>query len=82
MEISYSKPAAKTLSKMPRNQADTIRAKVEQLADAPEELANNIKWIATMNCHRLRVGDWRIFYDADGNILAITAITKRGRAYR
>lgn len=79
--VTLSKQASKALSRMPRNVADTIREKIALLATAPEALANNIKWIGAMQCHRLRVGDYRVFYDDDGQIVAITAIRPRGEAY-
>jgi mRNA interferase RelE/StbE len=80
--VIYSKQAAKALAKMPANVAATIRAKVDQLAADPAAQANNVKWIATLQSHRLRVGDYRVFFDDDGNVLAITAISHRKEAYR
>ena len=81
-DVVLSKQASKALQKMPANEAVTIREKIQQLASAPEELANNIKWIATMQCTRFRVGDYRVFYDDKGEVVAILAVRKRGRAYR
>ncbi|HEY8604704.1 type II toxin-antitoxin system RelE family toxin [Tsuneonella suprasediminis] len=80
--VILSKQAAKVLGRMPRNTADLIRSKVSQLAQDPDAQANNVKWIAAFGCYRLRVGDWRVFFDRDGNILNILAIRPRGNAYQ
>jgi hypothetical protein len=53
-------------------------AKIDQLAAAPEELANIIKQLAGgEGLMRLRVGDWRVVY-RDGQVLAIIRIASTG----
>ena len=69
------------LAKMPRNQADIVRAKIDQLARAPEELAANIRKLTGRPEYRLRVGDWRVIFNEQGEVLAILAINPRGGAY-
>lgn len=82
MEISYSKQAAKALRKMPANTADLIRGKIDQLATSPQKLANNIKKLAgSDDTYRLRIGDWRVIYTENGDILFILGINPRGSAY-
>lgn len=42
-QISYSREATKTLIKMPANKAKLIRSKIEQYANDPASLTNNVK---------------------------------------
>lgn len=79
--IEYSREALKSLSRMDRATAKRIVTKIEQLATAPETLANNIKRLTgTDDLMRLRVGDWRVVY-RDGQVLAIIRIASRGSVY-
>lgn len=80
--IAYSKDAAKTLNRMPGNVARLIRSKIEQYANDPESLANNVKALKGMEGRfRLRVGDWRVIFSETGEIIAIIKIAPRGGAY-
>ena len=81
MEIKYSKAAARALMHMPTSTAKRIRAKIEQYAANPASLANNVKRLRGGNELRLRVGDWRVIFRADGAVLAIIRIALRGQAY-
>lgn len=80
--IVYSRDAAKALRKMPANTAATIRGKIEQYAEAPESLANNVKALKGVpGIFRLRVGDWRVVFTETFEIVAIEKIAPRGGAY-
>lgn len=79
--IAYSKSAIKTLRKLPANEAARIRAKVEQYATDPASQANNVKKLQGRDGYRLRVGDWRVIFDEDGNVIAILEIGPRGGIY-
>ena len=81
MEIRYSKAAARALMHMPTNTAKRIRAKIEQYTADPASLANNVKRLRGGNEMRLRVGDWRVIFRADGVVLAIIRIAARGETY-
>lgn len=81
--VSYSRSAQKALQKIPRNVAQLIIAKINQYARDPSSLANNVKKLKGdfEGLIRLRVGDWRIIMDDQGNVLMILGITPRGGAY-
>ena len=80
--IAYSKDAVKTLSRMPVNTATLIRSKIEQYADDPAAQANNARALrGQKGIYRLRVGDWRVLFSADGEVIAIIKIAPRGGAY-
>jgi mRNA interferase RelE/StbE len=81
MEIRYTKTALKALARMPTAVARLIRGKIEQYAEAPASLANNVKKLQGRDGHRLRVGDWRVIFDQDGVVLDVLQIGPRGSIY-
>jgi mRNA interferase RelE/StbE len=76
--VSYSKAAIKALRRMPRNLSDLIRLKIEAYAENPASQANNVKALKGGQGIRLRVGDWRVIMDDQGNVLAVLDIGPRG----
>lgn len=76
MEIIYSKQTAKAISKISNPFKNNIREAIEKL---PSGDVRKLKGCA--NAYRLRVGDYRILYDTNGNI-EITDILPRGSAYK
>lgn len=81
IKITYSKQAAKTLKRMPANTAKRIRAKIKACAEDPESQKNNVSKLQNRPGYKLRVGDWRVIFNRDGNVLAILAIGPRGGIY-
>lgn len=80
--IAYSKDALKTLSRIPANVSKLIRSKIEQYATDPATQANNVKALkGEPGIYRLRVGDCRILFNEDGEVIAIIRIAPRGGAY-
>lgn len=82
MQLIYRKEASKTLFKLPRNTALTIRDKIEALAAAPFAGNNNVKVLEGVDGYRLRVGDWRVIYRINGGILEVLRIAPRGGIYK
>ena len=67
---------------MPANMSALIRQKVAQLATDPAAQANNMKALkGEPGIFRLRVGDWRVLYTAEGEVLDVIKIAPRGAAY-
>lgn len=79
--IAYSKSAVKTLRRIPANEARRIVDKIEQYASDPKSQANNVKALTGSPYLRLRVGDWRVIMDDQGQILDILKIGPRGDIY-
>jgi mRNA interferase RelE/StbE len=79
--INYSKAGIRALRRMPRNVADLIRSKIEACAEDPASRANNVKALRGREGMRLRVGDWRVIMDDQGNVLAILDIGPRCGIY-
>jgi len=80
-QISYTKAAIKALRQMPANTAMLIRTKIEAYATDPASQANNVKSLKGREGIRLRVGDWRVIMDDQGNVLAVLDIGPWGGIY-
>jgi len=61
-KISYSKEAQKSLLRMPRNTANSIREKLQVIAISPYADHPNTKKLQGREVFRLRVEDWRVIY--------------------
>lgn len=80
-QVSYTRAAIRALRRMPANTASLIRLKIDAYATDPASQANNVKALKGRNAIRLRVGDWRVIMDDQGNVLAILDIGPRGDIY-
>jgi mRNA interferase RelE/StbE len=82
--ILFTKQADKTLRKMPRNTAQVIRKKLDQLAEDPFAQNPNITRLQGRPGYRLRVGDWRVIYEVEDDrlIVLVLRIAPRGGVYR
>ena len=80
-EIRYTKSALRSLRKMPTNTSTLIRTKIEAFARNPTASNNNVKTLKGREGFRLRVGDWRVIMDNQGNILAVLEIGHRSSVY-
>ena len=80
--IRYTADALKTLRRIPRNAADLIRRKVQEVAADPAN-ARNVKKLKGRDGYRLRVGDWRVVYDIEAGVvvLIVIEIGPRGGIY-
>lgn len=82
--IQYDDAALKSLGRIPANWRTRIRSKLEQLAHDPRALNPQVKPITSRpGVHRLRVGDWRVFYLLKHQQLVVFVIdvAPRGSAY-
>jgi mRNA interferase RelE/StbE len=68
---------------MPRDQAQRIRGRLDDLARDPHS-APNVKKLTEHPGFRLRVGDWRIVYllDADRVVIQVIRVAHRSEVYR
>jgi len=80
-EVMYSAAAAKVLHRMPTTDEHRIRAKVEQYANDPASLGNNVKALKGSPFIRLRVGDWRVVMDDRQRVLSVLKVGPRGGVY-
>ena len=80
--IRYSDQALKFLRKLTHQDADRIRNKIKQYASAPETLSNQVKKLQGVPYYRLRVGNYRVIFNDNGEILYIEKIGNRGDVYK
>lgn len=78
MEIQYSRQAVKFLAKQDSAIKKRIVAAINKLPTG----YGDIKKLQGKNGYRLRVGDFRIIFDRNGNILYIEKIENRGQVYK
>jgi mRNA interferase RelE/StbE len=80
--LVFTRAAARTLSRMPRNTEELIRGKLRQLADDPSTLTNNVKALkGSDGRHRLRVGDWRVLFTIVADQIIVHEVGPRGSIY-
>ena len=82
--IEFSKTAAKRLRRIPKHLAARIAEKLQAVAADPYGKHNNVKKLVNRPGYRLRVGEWRIIYEIDGEKLKILVleIDTRGGIYQ
>ncbi len=80
-QVSYTKAAIRVLHRMPANTATLIRSKIIAYATDPASQANNVTALKGRTGIRLRLGDWRVIMDDQGNVLAVLDIGPRGGIY-
>jgi mRNA interferase RelE/StbE len=81
-QVEYARAALKTLKRIDAATSNRIRDKVEQYAQDPASLENNV--IAMKGGDgllRMRVGDWRVIFNEDMVVVFVVRIAPRGGAY-
>lgn len=78
VSVTYSKSAIKVLSRLQPKLAARMLEKVEQFAADPKSQANDVKALTGSPYIRLRVGDWHVIMDHQGNVLLVLGIGSRG----
>ncbi len=76
MNFQFSKQAEKFLKKRDPATRNRILKAIHSLP------AGDVKKLQGRSGYRLRVGDYRIIFDKDGNILYIERIDNRGQIYK
>ena len=82
-KVKFKKSAAKTLSKMPRSAQSRIAEKIDSLeSNLPSPETTKMK--GNNPFHRVRVGDYRIIYEIQNDLLVvlIVKIGNRKDVYR
>lgn len=83
-KIVIKKEAAKSLNRLPRNVAKTIREKLDAIAAHPYAEHPNAKKLQGREGYRLRVGDWRVIYEIQNDqlVILVLKVAPRGEVYR
>lgn len=80
-QITYTSDARKTLRRIPANESAKIIAKLEQYAEDPASLANNVITMKGADTLRMRVGSWRVIFTEDMEVIEVIKVSPRGGAY-
>ena len=81
--VVLTKLADRTLRKLPRNVANLIRAKIDEIAADPYGQHNNVTKLTGRDGYRVRVGDWRVLYELQDQqlVMLVVKIGPRGSVY-
>lgn len=82
--VVFTKQVDKVLRKMPRNQMQLIREKLNQLAEDPYAPNNNVTKLQNRPGYRLRIGNWRVIYELldEQLVIVVLKVGPRGSVYR
>ena len=78
MRIKYSDQALKFLTKLRKQDAKRIVSKIEQYAEDPTALQNQVKKLTNSIYFRLRVGNYRVIFSETGEVMKMEKIRNRG----
>jgi mRNA interferase RelE/StbE len=81
LKIQLSSTAAKYFSSLDRNTQARIRKKLESIAAEPQA-ARLSKPLVGVDSRTARVGDYRIIFTIDPEVLFVADIGPRGQIYR
>jgi len=77
MRIDYSHQAKKAIARLDRALKRRVRMAIEKL---PGGDVKKLKGFSI--AYRLRVGDYRVLFDMEGNEIKVTNVLPRGEAYK
>lgn len=81
MIVNIDKKAIKDLSKIDKKEVEKILLKIENLEDYPD--VPNLKKLTKFDPpFRLRVGDYRVLFDVEGNTVTVYRIRHRRESYK
>ena len=78
-KIDWKENAIKDLKKLEASISNRIYKKVDELIENP--LSKDIKKIKGMNAFRLRVGDYRIIFEIEKDIICVLKVGHRKNIY-
>jgi mRNA-degrading endonuclease RelE of RelBE toxin-antitoxin system len=77
LQIEYEKDAAKYIQAQDKPTKQRLKTAIEKLPDGDVKKLQGYK-----NDYRLRVGDLRVLYSVNGDIITIKDVLPRGQAYK
>lgn len=77
--IRYARSVVRTLKKMSPDVRRRIRSKIDRLSNG---LTGDVKRLTNFSPeYRLRVGDWRVLFNVEGDIVSVEHVSHRSDAY-
>jgi mRNA interferase RelE/StbE len=81
MKINIRKSAIRDFKKLGKKEKELISEKIMELAEFPN--IQNIKKLTNFEpAFRLRIGDYRVLFDVNDDIIEIGRILRRKESYR
>lgn len=82
--ILFTRSADRALRGMPSDVAQRIRERLNDIAQNPHAQHSNATKLQNRPGFRLRIGDWRVIYEIEGErlIILVLKIGPRGEVYR
>ena len=82
--ILFAKSADKALRRMPRDNARRIRERLDRIAEDPYAKHPSVTKLQNRPGYRLRVGDWRVICEIEGQelVILVLRIGSREEVYR
>ena len=82
--ILFTKRADKALHKMSRDIAQRIRERLDHITADPYARHPNVTKLQNRPGYRLRMGDWRVIYEIEGEelVILVLRIGSRVEVYR
>lgn len=77
MRIEYEKEAAKHIQAQDKPTKQRLKKAIEKLPDGDVKKLQGYK-----NDYRLRVGNLRVLFSVDGDIITVKDVLPRGQAYK
>ena len=80
-EVLIARKALKEAERIPKNYLNKINQAIKDLELNPFP-AGVKKLVGSQNSYRIRIGDYRVIYLREGNVIKIISIMHRREAYR
>lgn len=81
MEFIFTERAQQQFDRLPRADQRRITLKMRFFAHQNNPMLF-AKHLVDLNAYRFRIGDFRVIFDLEKNVIFVLAIVRRDRAYR
>ena len=76
MQVEWSVRSIKDMRRLSPGDRELVIAKIEQYAEFPEALANQVSSLTNSDYLRLRVGNYRVIFSVDNSTVAIMLVLR------
>ena len=76
MKIEWTPKAVKDMRSIPAQDRERIVAKIEQYAEDPGSLANQVVRLTGSEYRRMRVGSYRVIFEFDNGTVAVMVVLR------
>ena len=76
MQVEWSVRSIKDMRRLSPGDRERVIAKIEQYAEFPEGLANQVSSLTNSDYLRLRVGNYRVIFSVDNSTVAIMLVLR------